>query len=492
MNKRRTLLLACGAVFSVLAVLFLFFTSPTAHLALSLSKGLACAAAPVAMPEAEFQSKVLKSVEDTHTELGRFKTDQQKILDDYTRTDKEVKKAAEDLQKVMTTCNEQALTIQRLQKLQDAVMKNARSSFGDPVKRCLANDETREFFTIIGECMRAKAAGNSVSAALQKRFDDFRAIAQKSLTGVDAGLGQATVPTQTFNEIYDTLLEYGQWSTLGVMRVGMRTVILPVATSRPQFYWVGSGTGGTGEGSVITAGSFGGSSVTLIIQTLAAYLTVSRELLADSTVDLAPFILKEMTQSVAQGLDTAAFIATGGADQTNAGYYGIFNASSVNTNCAAVSAQGNTTVAGTQLDDWVNVLLTVNPEVLTRAAKWWMHPQMVARAMLVRDKNGRPIFQTWMERPDLKALGSILGYPIILTGIAPNTDGPGQQVATFGDPEGQAIAIREDLEIATSDDILFAQNMRAFRTLLRAGVKTKTTANSTTLIPFANLNLSPN
>src|SRR5262249_36831629 len=126
-----------------------------------------------------------------------------------------------------------------------------------------------------------------------------------------------------------------------------------------------------------------------------------------------------------------------------------------------------------QLEDWVNCLLTVNPQVLNLKPKWWIHPQHLARAALVRDKNGRPIFQTWLEVPNPGSIGSILGYPTIPTAVAPSTDGAGQTIAAFGDGEGQAVGIRQDLEFATSDDILFAQNMRAFRALMRAGVKLK-------------------
>lgn len=483
---KRPILLSLS-VFGVLAIVGLFFLHPTSHIA---HAGIATATGAAVMPEKEFHEKVLRGMESVTGTMEGFKTQQQKILDDFSRTDKEVKKAAEDVQKLMTSQNEQALAIQRLAKLQEAVLKNARSSFGDPLKRALADDGTRAYLNAIGRAFAANVTKTSLDPAFKKIIEDGN-ISMKSLTGVDTGLGQATVPQETFNAIYDTLLEYGQWSTLGVQRVGMRTVILPVATSRPQFYWLGSGSS-LAEGGTITAGSFGGSSVTLIIQTLATYLTVTNELLADSTVDLAPYILRHLTQAQSQGLDTAAFIANGAADTTNAGYYGLFNAATVNTNMAATTAQGNTTVGGTQIDDWINVLLTVNPEVLTRSPKWWMHPQMVARALLVRDKNGRPIFQTWMERPDLKGLMSILGYPVILTGIAPNTDGPGNTVAAFGDPDGMAVAIREDLSMATSDDINFPQNMRAFRALLRAGTKLKTLANSTTLVPFGVLTLSPN
>ena len=485
-RKLKIPLLLLGAIFSVLAVTLLFLIHPTAHIA----GGIACASAGAVLPEAEFQKKIADGVSSLVEGQQKFKSDFQKIVDDFGRTDKEVKQAAEAVQKLMKASNEQELAIKRLGDLQKAVLKNATSSFGDPIKRALADEETHAYFTAIGRAVAAKAAGQHLDDAYKKIIDDGNAKV-KSLSGVDTGLGQATVPTETFNAIFDTLLNYGQWSTLGVMRVGMRTTILPVMTSRPQFFWLGAGSS-VGEGGTITPGSFGGSSVTLIIQTLGTYITVTRELLQDSTVDLAPYILAQMVQSQAQGLDTAAFIGTGSADQVSAGYYGVFNMGQVNVNCAATSAQGNTMVGATQLDDWVNVTLTVNPQVLTRNPKWWMHPQMVARALLVRDKQGRPLFQTWLERPDAKSLMSILGYPVQLTGIAPNTDGPGQPVAVFGDPEGQAVAIREDLELATSDDIAFPQNMKAFRALIRAGVKSKTLAGSTSLVPMAVFSLSPN
>lgn len=445
------------------------------------------------LTEEVFQDTMLKGFEEQRKANLEHKTQFSKVTEDLGNADKEVKKAIEELTKVKNVCNDQAAILTALRKAQGAIALNVRSSFTDPVKRLLANEDMRAYFNILPRALNCRSEGDykNLPADWRSHFEAVNA-KNKSLTGVDAGLGQATVPQETFNEIYDTLLEFGQWNTLGVMRVGMRTVVVPLATARPQFYWLGSGTGGTGEGGTIAAGSFTGSSVTGIIQTLAAYLTVARELLADSTVDLAPYIVREMMISIAQGMDTAAFIGTGAADQVSAGYYGIFNIGSVNANLVSTAALGNTSVATTQLDDWVNVLLTVSPEVLKRAAKWWMHPQVQAQAILVRDKNGRPIFQTWTEVPNQKSLTSILGYPVVLTDIAPSPIGtaPSNSVAAFGDPEGQAVMVRSDLELATSDDINFPQNMRAYRTLMRAGVKPKTIAASTTLKPLAVFNLA--
>ena len=464
--------------------------------ALPMKVGAMTAIAPLVIPKSgeklddeTFQRTVLQGVNGVIEAQAEQKSAQQKVLDDLDRSDKEVKKAMEELTKVKNTCNDFATTMAEIQKVQKAIALNARSSFRDPVQRALANDETRAFLNASARAAAFPAEYSKLPAECRKLLEGAN-VEGRTLSGVDSSLGQATVPQQTFNEIYDTLLEYGDWNTLDVMRVGMRTTVLPVATARPNFYWIGSGTGGAGESSAITASDFTGSSVTLIIQTLASYLLCARELLADSTVDLAPYILNQMVQAVSFGMDTAAFTATGAADQTNAGYVGIFNAASANSNLAAIAAAGNTTVEGTQLEDWQRVMLTVNPQVLKRNPRWWMQPQILIRALSVKDKNGRPLFQTYTEAPMPGGIGNILGAPVVLAAAAPTANTAGSAVAAFGDSKGVAVGIRSDLEIATSDDIKFAENMRAFRTLMRAGVKIKTVANSTTLKPLAVLTLA--
>jgi len=443
------------------------------------------------LPETDFQQTVLRGVESLQTEQKAHKTRIDEVYANFDRTDKEVKKVTDELTVAKNKMNETwEATMKRIEKVQQAVARNVRSSWRDPIEQLLdSNEETRFYLNALARYCNGLKDGtvNRLSGEMRKVVEEGTA-SFKALTGVDSSLGQATVPTQTFNEIYDLLLEYGDWSGLGVQRVGARTTVLPVGTARPQFYWIGSGTGGTGEGSAITEGAFTGSSVSLIIQTLAAYLLVARELLADSTVDLAPYILREMVQAVAFGLDTAAFISAGVANQTDAGYYGIFKADSVNANLAAGAAAGGTKVSKLLLDDFVNCLTTVSPIVLKRKPKWWMHPQVLASIALIRDTVGRPIFQTWQEVPS-GTLASILGYPVVSTAVAPTAalTTISSPAAVFGDPMGQAVGIRSDLELATSDDIKFAENMRAYRTLIRAGVKLKTATASITLKPFAVL-----
>lgn len=438
------------------------------------------------LTESAFQKKVLDGVDSLTKGQEKQKSDIAKVMSDLDRTDKEVKTALEELTKVKNTTNTSYEDVlKRMEKLQRQVALNAKSSFRNPIERALADEEFRTRMNATARYMFALATKSKCDPAFVKLVEEGNTEA-KAFTGVDSGLGQATVPTDTFNTIYDLLLEYGDYSTLGTTRVGARTNVLPVATARPQFYWIGSQST-LAEGSQITAGAFGGSQVLLIINTLAVLMYAARELLQDSTVDLAPYITRQMVQSIAWGMDTAAYIGTGNQDTTNGGYVGIFNAALANTNLGVNAGAGRTQVSKLLVDDFVQAQLTVSAQVLRKKPMWWAHPQMMARIALIKDGLGRPIFQTWQEVPNPGAIGSILGYPVHPTAVAPSTDGASQPVIVFGDPDGQQNGIRVDLELATSEDIGFPQNLMAYRALLRAGCKILTTPGSTTLKPFAVL-----
>ena len=496
--KNRNLKMFAWPVLALAALPLLIILLIAAIVMIPAKSTALCAIAPLAIPtkgkaltDEEFQATLFGGVNSLIEEQGTFKSQQQKILDDLGRSDTEVKKAMEELTKVkngVNTTTEDLL--KRMEKLQKSITRNARSSFRSPVERALANEELAFNLNAMARCIAfEKQLGPKPDEAFIKAVNDYRPTA-KALTGVDAGLGQATVPTDTFNEIYDLLLEYGDYTTLGVHRVGARVNVLPVATARPQFYWIGSQST-LAEGSTITSGAFTGGQVLNVINTCAVLMYVARELLQDSTVNLAPYVLQQMIESSNWGIDTAAFVGNGNQDTTNAGYVGIFNAALANTNQAYTAGAGRTQVSKLILDDFVNATLTVSAQVLNRKPLWWAHPQNIARAALIRDNNGRPIFQTWQEVPNPGSIGSILGHPVHPTAIAPSTDGANTTPFVFGDPQGQDVAIREDLELATSDDIGFPQNLRAFRALVRAGAKIKTVAASTTLKPFAVLTTAP-
>jgi HK97 family phage major capsid protein len=283
-------------------------------------------------------------------------------------------------------------------------------------------------------------------------------VTKTAVTVDDSGLGAAVTPQETNDMVYDVLLTFGQWNTLSVVPVGSATQVLPLISARPTGYWI------TTQGAQITEGAFTGTSVTLTIQEAAAWIPVARALLDDAPADFAGYILRQLSESVANRLDHACFNAAGAADSTDGGYTGIARGGT-----AATATAGNTTVATLDLEDFVRCLTTVTAGVLSRPAKWWMHPTILAKVVQIRDGNGRPIFQTALEAPAPGAIGSILGYPVVVAGAMPSTDSTGQPVACFGDPEGGAVGIRKSFDLSSSDDFQFDYHRRAFKVVVRAG-----------------------
>ena len=77
------------------------------------------------------------------------------------------------------------------------------------------------------------------------------------------------------------------------------------------------------------------------------------------------------------------------------------------------------------------------------------------------------------DAPALGAVGSILGYPVILTHAAPATNTVNNKVAVFGDPMGLGVGLRSDFQFASSDQILFKEDCTVFRARARAAIKVK-------------------
>jgi len=386
------------------------------------------------MSEKKFEDSVLESVGKIAASQDEFKTGQQKILSDVTRIDADTKKALADLGKVQDNANTFATKLATVERM---VRREAIAAFGDPIKRFTSDPLNAGY---IATCAR--------NAYLQQRT---------AVTGVDSGIGGAVIPQETAAAIYDLLLQYGQWNTLGVMPIGSRTQIVPLISVRPTAYWVA-------QGAQITEGAFTGTSVTLTIKEAAAWIPVARANIEDSEADLAGFVMEQLGQSVAYRMDWACFAADGTDDTTDGAFTGIASGGT-----AATAADGNTTVSALELADFVRCLTTVAAGTLQRPAKWWIHPQILAKICLVRDDNGRPIFQNALEAPAPGAIGSILGYPVVLTAAMPSTDSAGNVVACFGDPQAGAVGLRKDFEFARSDEFQFDYNRSAFRVIVRGG-----------------------
>jgi len=396
------------------------------------------------MDPKEFQDTVLKGVES----LG---TQQKEFSKKFDELQTETKQAIGELGAVKKEVNNLAEVSAKLQKAQMALQTERRIHAGDPVKRIMADEaKARTIFAVL-----KATKGYKLTEAEQ-------AVVKTALT--EGGTpGSTYISGDLARDVYDVLGMYGAWNTLGVRSVGTKTTKFPVKTARPVASWLT-----TQGGQISEDATKAGTSVDLEILTMAVLLGVSRELIEDAEIDVVADVLNDFGEACAYRLDWSAFAADGTSDATDGGYTGIAVGGT-----AAGAAAGNVSVATLDMDDFVKCLTTVAAGVLRRGCRWWIHPQILAKICLLKDGNGRPIFQTANEAPAPGAIGSILGYPVILADAMPSTDTTSKVIAVFGDPQGCAVGVRKQFEFAASDQHLFDYNQIAYRGIMRAGVKVR-------------------
>lgn len=394
------------------------------------------------MTEAEFQSKVIGTI-------GKVKTTQDDLVSKYENLDKQTKKAFEDLTKLKNDGNAsiESLTL-AIKKLNLQLGHELRQANGDPIKRITGDPDKKALF----------------NAAVRSACGFGLTPAMRTTLGEDATPGSTLIVDALAADVYDTLASYGVWSSFAVRQVGTKTMKFPVKTARATASFILT------EGADITEDAAkAGTSVDCTLELIGALLPVSRQLLADSDFDVTGDVLNDFAEAIAYKLDWACTQADGGADATDGNNTGIFGGGGT----AAAAAAGNLTCETTDFEDWTKCLLTVDPVVLSRDAKWWMHPQMLVRALSVKDLSGRPIFLTATEAPTKGGIGSILGYGVVPTYAAPVANAANAKIAVFGDPGGLVVGMQNGFEFETSDHAGFGTYERYFRGIARAGVKVR-------------------
>jgi len=388
------------------------------------------------MKEEEFQSKVLTGVET--------------LTKDFDRLQKETKTAFEDLTKVKNNMNSIADFEAKLKKVEIAMRREQRMAFGDPIRRISSDPEKRGRFN--AAVRRAMNQDGDLDKVI-------KGIITKAL-GEDSSPGSTLIDDELANEIYDTLATYGVWNTFGVRRMGTKLTKLPVKTARPVAGFIL-----TEADTIADDTNKAGTTGNCEAEVIAVLLNVSLQLLQDSEFDLTSDVLEDFAEALAFRLDYACLQADGTADATNGGMTGIFPGGT-----AAAAAAGNITTETTDYEDWLRCITTVDPAVLTRPARWWIHPQILARALAIKDLNGRPIFQTALEAPTF-GLMSLLGFPVTPAFAAPSTNAANAKIAAFGDPKGLVVGVRQDFTMEASDHHKWNTLQRSFRGYGRGGVK---------------------
>jgi HK97 family phage major capsid protein len=430
----------------------------------------------------EFKTEVLDGLKAQDTRIKSMEAKQAEVL---KAMPKELKTLLEDLTKLQrhandTQANFNAAT-KKIEKIQATLQNEARRGWESPIERIERDEELRTRLNIAvrltlshtGEMLspkmveRAKELTGLDLIELKARDEQRhnRSILGKTLLGEDTSPGSTLIDDRLSREIYDTLSMFGIWNTFQVVPVGTMTTKFPVTTTRPTANFIMT------EGAAITEGAFIGTSVSCIVEAIAAIIPVSLQLLEDSEYDVTSYVMQHFGEAYANRLDHACLEATGAADATNGAMTGVFVGGT-----AAAAAGGNFNIELLDIEDYMRCLTTVDPIVLKRPAKWWTHPQHIVRALATKDGNGRPIFLNALEAPSPGAIGSILGYPVIpcfavTAATSPPLGQATKKVFVFGDPRGMVVGMRRTYTFEASDHFEWSSLRRSFRGWGRAGTK---------------------
>jgi HK97 family phage major capsid protein len=388
-----------------------------------------------ALSQEQFQRTALGALE-------KVKGSQDELLKDVSRLDKETKSTLEELTKIKNGFEGYDHQVKAL----DLAIKKLNLQL--TLEQRMAAGGTAMSFgqRLIRDKDKAKQAFGAIC-----RLIGAPELATKAL-GEDSSPGSTLINDDLHAEVYDSLLRFGAWGTLGVRPIGTKNTKIPVKTARPVANFIL-----TEAGAISDDTAKAGTTVTLEAEVVAVLLNVSLQLLEDGEIDVAADVLDDFIEAVNLRCDFAAFAGNGTADATNGGVTGLFSFAT-----AATAAATRTTIALTKYEDWLRCLTTVDAAVLQRASRWWMHPSLMAAAIGVSDSNGRPIFQTALEAPAGGIL-NLFGYPVTMVGAAPSTNAASARVAVFGDPRAYAVGMRKQFTFEASDQARWTTLERSFR-----------------------------
>lgn len=407
--------------------------------------------------EQEFRAKVLENV-------TAVKKQHETIDANFKALDAQSKKLTEDFGahvKAFEGLPSQVAVIERsLETIRLKQANERRANFGSHLERICGDPDMRA--AVNGVIRMAAFNGGKRGLIIpdnqKKGAEDYLRTGLLEASGAGAGY----LYTELLPAIYGLIAEYGIWSKFDVIPLSQKAANMIVDTTDPTMAW-------TAEATASSETNYAGGNVALAVGKLLGWMSVPNELLEDSVVDIGRYVLPKFANATAKSLDWACTSADGTADATDGGFTGIFGGGGT----AAVAASGNVSMATLDLEDFIAAMAAVNAAALSKQCYWWIHPTNLVKALAIKDLNGRPIFLPSTDAPSPGAIGSILGYPVILTHAAPATNTTSDKVAVFGDPMGLAVGLRSDFAFAMSDQILFKEDSTVFRARARAAVKVK-------------------
>jgi HK97 family phage major capsid protein len=288
-------------------------------------------------------------------------------------------------------------------------------------------------------------AGTFLGDQDAKRWCMDHGVESRAMGESTMGAGGFAVPEEMSAAIIRNVETYGVApSAMQNVPMSSDTLLVPKRLTGVTGYWVG-------ESSEITTSDPTGTQVQLVAKKLACGTRVANELLADSIVSVADWLVQEFSLELAKKGDEAAF--NGDGTSTYGGVQGIVTKIDDGTHTASVvdAASGNTGFETLDLADFSKALGAL-PRYALGGAAWYISPagyhasierlQMAAGGNMVGDlaNGGVPRF---------------LGLPVVQTLVLDSTLGADVSVikVLVGDAALAGIyGIREQVNIRSTVD----------------------------------------
>lgn len=274
-------------------------------------------------------------------------------------------------------------------------------------------------------------------------------IEPRAALGEDAAAaGGNTVPTDFLNQLYQHMIHLS-----AIRQTNVR--ILATSDGRPIELpkTVSFGTAAlSGEGSAIagTDPSFG--QLTMNAWKYGRVLHISNELLTDTGVDIEGFIAQDLGRDLGQV--TGAALVTGDGSNKPRGVV------------TAVAADAGTAVqiasATVEVDNLID--LFYSPIRPYREQGFWFMADSTEKS-LRKKKNANDEY-VWQPSIIPGAPNTLLGRPVVVDPNMPAIASAAKSVV-FGDFSGYVIREAGGVQIATTEDLKFAEDQRSYRATLR-------------------------
>lgn len=228
------------------------------------------------------QAAKLAELEKSATLAGQ----NQQILGDLKGS---VKKALEDFEKTKKDHFTLEERFNALKKANLALTLERKSSFGNPMDKILGGEQGSRFLASV-----CKLVDAPIPAETMKTLTDL----DVKLLGENSSPGSNYITPELMDDIYNTLLTYGAYKGLRVLRTNTKETKLPLTTARPVAGWVT--TEGTGPAVDATkAGSLG----TLTMGEILCHVPVSLRLIEDGSIDAQRDLIADMGEAFGYVLD---------------------------------------------------------------------------------------------------------------------------------------------------------------------------------------------